>query len=259
MDTLHAVLPDGLTPLAALIVVGVSLLGSAITAAFSIGGGLLLITVMAAVVPASALVPVHGVVMVGSNAGRFAVLRAHVDWPTYGWFALGAGIGGLSGAGLLSALGTITLPGPALRLAIAGFVLFTQWGPRVALPLGRGSFTVAGVLSTFLTLFVGASGPFMTAILAKMPGYSRQTLIATSGACMTLQHAAKCLVFAALGFAYAPWLPFIGACIAFGFVGTLCGTALLGRLNEAVFRRALKWLLTALAVYLAVSAVYALR
>ena len=251
-------LPPGLSPLAAAVVIGTSLLGSAITAAFSIGGGLLLITVMAAVVPASALVPVHGVVMVGSNAGRFAVLRDHVDWPTYGWFALGAGIGGLAGGGLLSALGTITLPGPALRLVIAGFVLFTQWGPKVTLPLGRRSFTAAGVFSTFLTLFVGASGPFMTAILAKMPGYARQTLIATSGACMTLQHAAKCLVFVALGFAYAPWLPFIGACIAVGFVGTLCGTALLGRLNEGVFRGVLKWLLTGLAVYLAVSALLAL-
>ena len=252
-------LPPGLSPLAAAVVIGTSLLGSAITAAFSIGGGLLLITVMAAVVPASALVPVHGVVMVGSNAGRFAVLRDHVDWPTYGWFALGAGIGGLAGGGLLSALGTITLPGPALRFGIAGFVLFTQWGPKVTLPLGRRSFTAAGVFSTFLTLFVGASGPFMTAILAKMPGYARQTLIATSGACMTLQHAAKCLVFVALGFAYAPWLPFIGACIAVGFVGTLCGTALLGRLDEWVFRGVLKWLLTGLAVYLAVSAGLALR
>jgi uncharacterized membrane protein YfcA len=248
-----ALLPPGTGGLPALLIVATSFLGSATTAAFSIGGGLLLIAVMAAVLPAAVVVPVHGVIMVGSNAGRFAILRRAVDWPTVGWFAAGAAIGGAVGSQVV-----FGLPAPALRLAIAGFVLFTQWGPKVDLPLGRRSFVVAGTLSTFLTLFVGASGPFMTAVLSKMPGYDRVNLIATSGACMTLQHAAKVAIFAAAGFAYAPWAPFLALCLAAGFAGTFLGTRLLKRLDERVFRSALRWILTALAAYLLVAGVLAL-
>ena len=241
-------LPSALSPGAALVIVAVSFLGSAITAAFSIGGGLLLIAVMTTLMPAPAVVPVHGVVMVGSNAGRSAILRRGIDWPTVGWFSGGALVGGLVGSQVV-----FGLPATALRLLIAGFILFTQWGPKVSLPLGRPSFVAAGTLSTFLTLFVGASGPFMTAVLSKMPSYDRVTLIATSGACMTLQHALKVAIFAAGGFAYAAWLPFVAACLAFGLAGTVLGTRLLKRLDERLFRAALRWLLTALAGYLLVA------
>ena len=247
-------LPAGLdSPLAAGIILAVSFLGSATTAAFSIGGGLLLIAVMTTLMPAAVVVPVHGVVMVGSNAGRFAILHRAVDWPTVGWFSVGALIGGLVGSQIV-----MSLPAAALRLLIAGFILFTQWGPKVSLPLGKRSFVVAGTLSTFLTLFVGASGPFMTAVLAKVPRFDRVNLIATGGACMTLQHTAKVLIFAGLGFAYAPWVPFIALCIATGFAGTILGTRLLKRLDERVFRFALRWILTALAIYLGIAGLNAL-
>ena len=246
-------LPPALDALPAGAIIAVSFLGSATTAAFSVGGGLLLIAVMTALMPVATVVPVHGVVMVGSNAGRSAILRRAVDRRTVAWFAGGAVAGGLVGSQVV-----FGLPAPALRLAIAGFILFTQWGPKVSLPLGRTSFVAAGTLSTFLTLFVGASGPFMTAILSKMPGYDRVTLIATSGACMTIQHGLKVTIFALGGFAYAPWVPFMAACLAAGFAGTVLGTRLLKRLDERVFRAGLRWLLTALAAYLLLAALLSL-
>ena len=246
-------LPPALDALPAGVIVAASFLGSAVTAAFSIGGGLLLIAVMTTLMPPLAVVPVHGAVMVGSNAGRAGLLLPGVDWRTLGWFAIGAVMGGALGSQVV-----LTLPGAALRLLIAGFILFTQWGPKVSLPLGRKSFVLAGLLSTVLTLFVGASGPFMSALLAKVPSYDRVALIATSGACMTLQHALKVAIFAAAGFAYAPWLPFIGLCLGAGFAGTVLGTRALKRLDERAFRRWLRWLLTALAAYLLVAGVLAL-
>ena len=243
-------LPPALSPGAALVIVGVSFLGSAITAAFSIGGGLLLIAVMTTLMPVGAVVPVHGVVMVGSNAGRSAILRRRIDWTTVGWFSIGAVVGGLVGSQVV-----FGLPATALRLLIAGFILFTQWGPKVSLPLGRKSFVAAGFLSTVLTLFVGASGPFLSALLAKVSRYDRVALIATGGACMTLQHGLKVTVFALAGFAYADWLAFIAACLAAGFAGTVLGTRLLRRLDERRFRVWLRWLLTALASYLLIAGV----
>lgn len=227
----------------------VSLIGSAMTAAFSIGGGLLLIGVMSAVLPPAAVIPVHAVIMTGSNAGRSGLLLRHVRWDIIGWFAAGAAIGGLIGAQVVFAL-----PARVLRLAIAGFILFTQWGPQVRLPLGAPFYALAGSLSMFLTLFVGASGPFITAILSRMQQLSRMALIATAGACMTLQHGYKTAIFAFAGFEYGDWLVLMAAALVAGFAGTYLGTRFLKRIDEAFFRKALKIVLTALAAYLIVLA-----
>lgn len=71
---------------------------------------------------------------------------------------------------------------------------------------------------------------------------------------MTAQHALKGAAFAALGFAFLDWAPLMAAMIATGFLGTLAGSRLLGRLPEAFFRAAFRWLLTLLALDLALGA-----
>lgn len=234
----------------AILIIVASFIGSAMTAAFSIGGGLLLIAVISTLLPAPAVVPVHGAMMVGSNAGRTGLLLKHVDWSIWLWFAAGAAIGGLIGAQI-----AVGLPGWLLRVAIASFILFTQWGPKLKnFVMGPKGYALAGAISTVLTLFVGASGPFMTTVIAKAQHLQRQGLIATTGACMTLQHTVKVIIFALAGFAFAPWLPLIGAALISGFAGTVLGTRLLGNMPEALFRKILKWLLTIMALWLLVLA-----
>ena len=245
-----SLLPADLSWLTAALLMVTSFVGSAMTAAFSIGGGALLITVMSAVMPIQAVVPVHGLVMIGSNSGRAIILWRNIDWINWGWFAVGALIGALVGSQVVMAL-----PGDFLRIAIAAFILFTQWGPKISMPLGKKTLISAGGISTFLTLFVGASGPFMAAVLSKVPHYSRLMLIATAGACLSLQHAIKVLVFALAGFAFGPWIPLAAACIAVGFLGTVLGAKILVRIDETVFRRGLKWALTLLAIYLILATV----
>ena len=56
---------------------------------------------------------------------------------------------------------------------------------------------------------------------------------------MTLQHGLKVAIFAMLGFAYGPWLAFIGLMIAAGFLGTLVGRSVLVRLSDKGFKKAL--------------------
>lgn len=230
---------------AQILIILTSFLATAVTATFSIGGGLLLIAVMGAIAPATAVVPVHGAIMLGGNAGRAAVFRQHLDLKVFLAVLAGALIGALIGGQIVT-----TLPATALRLLIGGFILFSQWGPKLTIPYGRASFFFAGIFSTILNLFVGASGPFITALLAQVPHYSRLNLQATAAACMTVQHGLKVVVFAVAGFLFAPWLPLILMSIAAGFLGTLLGARLLSRFNEAQFRHALKWILTGLAIYM---------
>ncbi|MBT3334540.1 MAG: sulfite exporter TauE/SafE family protein, partial [Rhodospirillaceae bacterium] len=71
-------LPGGMSPLVAILLLGISAFTSLISAAFGLGGGLVLLAVMATVMPAAALVPVHGVVQIGSNFGRATVMVRHI-------------------------------------------------------------------------------------------------------------------------------------------------------------------------------------
>jgi uncharacterized membrane protein YfcA len=67
---------------------------------------------------------------------------------------------------------------------------------------------------------------------------------------MVAQHTVKIIVFGLLGFAYAPYAGLIVAMIATGFLGTLVGRKLLHGMGDERFQKALKIVLTLLALRL---------
>ena len=226
-----------------------SFLGSLITGAMGIGGGIALLAVMATLMPAPAVIPVHGVIQLGSNAGRAGLQWRHIDWLTFGWFFVG-GVLGISVGGNVA----VTLPESILRLGLALFILYTTWGPRMRLAGGGPKTVVAmGATASFLTMFFGATGPFVSAILTRR-GYSPRQLIGTHAICMTAQHALKTAVFGILGFVYADWLGLMTLMLLAGFAGTYAGALVLDRLPARTFAIGLKTLLTLLALNLAASA-----
>jgi len=228
------------------LLVGISFLAAARTAALSLGGGLLLIGVMSLVLPAAAIVPVHGVLLLGSNAGRAAVLRRFIDRKIVVSFTTGAIFGAILGGLIVT-----NLPTGMLRLFIAGFILFTQWGPKITLPTGQQALRMTGFFSVILSLFVGATGPFITSLLSAMPRFDRRQLIGTAAGCLTVQHGLKVGVFGLGGFQFAPWAGLIAIGLLSGFAGTLTGTKLLGKMPEALFRQILKAVLTIMALFIA--------
>lgn len=245
--------PPGLPVWATVLLLGASLLTSALSAAVGIGGGVLLLALMANAMPVAVLLPVHGLIQTGSNAGRAVLLARHAALGLLLPFAAGALAGVAAGALLVT-----DLPEELLRLGIGVFVV---WTAVAHLPsLGRGSRAVlaaGGFGSTLLTMFVGATGPFVLA-LYRQTGLARLSLVGTTAVAMTLQHGLKVLAFAALGFSFAAWLPFVVAMIAAGFAGTWLGTRILARLPERVFRRALAIVLAALGLQLIARAAWSL-
>ena len=103
-------IPDGLTLTDAVFLFAASFLGSLITAALGVGGGAFLITVMAGIVPPLALVPVHGVVQLGSNASRAYLSRQYLDRQRLFWFVTGAVIAVVGGVWLVGRLDTQLIP-----------------------------------------------------------------------------------------------------------------------------------------------------
>jgi len=157
--------------------------------------------------------------------------------------------GGLVGAVLGGALVT-DLPEEVLLLVIGVFVTGMAW-VRIP-PLGRGErgvIAAGGVASTVLTMFVGATGPFVMTLF-RNAGLSHRALVATNAAGMSVQHVLKMIVFGVLGFAFAQWVPLMVAMVAAGFVGTFAGARLLSRLPERGLSRALQIVLTAIGVQL---------
>ncbi|SLN37340.1 sulfite exporter TauE/SafE family protein [Roseisalinus antarcticus] len=224
-------LPDGIDGLVLLALAGCSALGSFITAAFGIGGGALLLAVMAIVMPSAALIPVHGAVQLGSNASRVALFWRHIHGAALPGFALGAVVGSVAG-GLIA----VDLPASVVQAGVGCFVIFSVLARPPAWL--RNMPVVAGVVSSFLTMFFGATGLFV-ASYARARGLDRAGFVGTQAALMTMQHGLKLLVFGLLGFAYADWAGVIALMIAAGGLGTLTGRMVLVRTDEALFARIL--------------------
>jgi len=237
-------LPDGLGLLPALLLIGASVLTSALAAAFGLGGGVAMLAALGLALPVQALIPVHGVVQLGSNVGRAVLQRrfakGRLIWP----FVAGAIIGAIIGANFV-----VLLPDAFLKIVLGIFILVMIWTKMPAMRIGaqRLLFALVGAATTFLTMFFGATGPFVAAFVG--PALSdRQQVIATHATMMSLQHLFKVIAFTALGFAFAEWLPFLVLMVAAGFLGTMLGTRGLRRMREDQFRLGFRVIVSLLAL-----------
>lgn len=238
------ILPAELSLTAALILLGVSFVGSLLTAAISMGGGMLMISVLSLFFPPAALLPLHGAIQFGSNSGRVLVQRAHVRWPIFFWMSLGAVLGSILGVKFAAAL-----PENLFQIILGLGVLFMTWFrlPKFHGQGARANF-LAGTILAFLGMIVGVVGPMLLTYLRHLP--SRQQIVGTQAAIVSVFSIARVVAFAAIGFAFWNYVPFISGMIAIGFLGTLVGSRLLNRLPEQVFRWVIKILITALALSL---------
>ena len=237
-----SLLPEGLSVIAFWAIMVASFAGSFITVAFGIGGGGLLLAILASLVPPAALIPIHGVVQTGSNAGRMLMLWREIFWPALPWFALGTVIGVSVGGAV-----AVELPPQFVQIGVGAFVIYTvmarapRWFSRWPL------FT--GIISSFLTMFFGATGLFV-ASFTKSHTLPRHAHVATHATLMTVQHGLKVVVFGLLGFAYGEWIWVIGMMIAVGLIGTYAGRLVLNRLTDARFGVVLNILLVLISLRL---------
>ncbi len=248
--SLLTVLFAGLSVPALLTLLLCSFLGSLLTAALGVGGGAFLITVMAGIVPPLVLIPLHGMVQLGSNGSRAWLARRHTQWPKVGWFLAGALL-----AVVLSVLALHWLSGRldpgVIPLFIGLFILWLSWGKVPPVGLGEhplGLFA-GGWLTTLATMLVGATGPLVSAWLGRSDG-DRWQYTANFSTSMSVQHLLKVVVFGFAGFAFSQWLPLLLLMVLAGYLGTRAGLKLMGRIPEALFRTLFRWVLTLLALRL---------
>lgn len=243
--------PPDLTLFEAIFLVAASFVTSGISATFGLGGGVSFLAVLASVVPAAAIIPIHGVVQLGANVSRAILRFSYTNWYIAVYFMAGSIVGAAIGGHLV-----VQLPEEILKGVLGVFILYATWGPmRFRLEhIGRVVLVITGIVSTFLTMFIGATGPFVISVIGPAMKNKHQ-YIATHAVCMVLQHGMKVVVFGLLGFAYHDWLVLILATVAASFAGTALGLRLLSRVPEETFRKILRIVLSLLALNLLAGAI----
>jgi len=248
---LATLLPDQISPLLALALIICSAITSMITAALGAGGGVMLLAIMALSMPTAAIIPVHGMVQLGSNANRALMTWRHINLRVIAWFLPGVIIGAWLASRLL-----VNLPLASIQLSIALFIVLLCWGPAIPkVATGRIGTLLASALTSFLSLFVGATGPLVAAFIKQQQSSQRLQTVATFAAAMTLQHAPKALAFGATGFVFHDWLGLIAGLVVAGALGTWLGLHILTRLSDRHFSRLFNLVLTLLAIRLAWEAI----
>ena len=226
-----------------LLLVFFALMTSTLTAITGIGGGMLLIAIMPGLLPAAAIVPVHGAVQLFANSSRALFGWRHLHWQFVLAFIAGGIVGGLLAAAMRREINLEYTP-----LLIAAYILYTVWGPKLNLRIPpRGEFVTVGMVQTALSMIIGATGPMGSAALLRQ-GLRRDALVVSGALMTTFSHLIKIVLFAALGFAFANYWQIIAGMSVAVIAGAFIGTHLRYRIPEARFRVMLKWLLTLLAL-----------
>ena len=216
---------------------------SMLAAVGGIGGGVVLIAIMPGFLPPAAIIPVHGIVQISSNFSRVLFGVRHIEWPLLWQYLAGALVGVFVGSQFLD-----DMQWEAMPLILGIFILITTWMPR---PSGKASwpfkFAILGTVQTALSLFVGISGPMNMPFLLR-ENLGRDRTVITHSAQMTCTHLLKVLAFGLVGFAFGPyWLLIIGMVFS-ATLGSYLGTLIRGRVPELFFRKALRILITLLAL-----------
>lgn len=218
-----------------LILATASFATSLITAAVGIGGGLGLLSVMPSFVPLSAVVPLHGVTQLFSNASRFLIDRKSAEMRQLPAYFAGACLGAALGYMLIG-----RVPDLYLSAVLGTFILACTWTDLVA-RLGRivTNFFSLAFIQTFLSLFVASVGLISQPVLIKQ-GLPKNKVIVTHAMQMSVLHALKVCAFVAAGFPFIHYWPAMLALVAGSAAGSYCGGFFRNRIPELAGAIALK-------------------
>ena len=180
-------LPDTISLWGAVFLIILNLFCSFISTALSLGGGMLMLVSLSFILPPLALVPIHGIIQLGSNFARIFVSLKDLEIKVILPFILGNLIGTTFGANI------VEIMSPAVgQIGVGLFILYSLFGtfPK----LGKKYIFLGGIISSTMSILFGASGPIV-ATLIKNLNFSPIKHVATHGSMMTFQHLFKSIAF----------------------------------------------------------------
>jgi uncharacterized membrane protein YfcA len=211
----------------------------------AMGGGLMLLAILAIFFPPAILVPIHTLVQLGVGTSRVLLMWRYIMRETLLPFTIGAALGALAGAQIF-----VTLSSPLLQGILGTFIVTVTWLPQLGrFGPARGRFALLGGAATFLGIFVSATGTLVSPFVAATSP-DRRNHSSTLAALMTIVHIMKIIAFGTLGVGLGAYLPLVASMIATAALGSWAGRAVLNRMEESWYRIAFKIVMTVLALRL---------
>ncbi|HET6416004.1 MAG TPA: sulfite exporter TauE/SafE family protein [Polyangiales bacterium] len=218
-----------------------------ISGILGMAGGVTLLGVMTALLPAPLVVPLHGIVQLASNWTRTWAFRRHVRWSIFFAFMAPAVLGVAVAASIWADL-KLTWFRAWVGVFILLFLLWRRYKPKLRnLPIG--AYAVLGLAAGLLAIFVGATGPFLAPFFLR-DDFENEEVIATKAVCQTWLHLLKIPAFLALSFDYMPYAPLLLGLVVAVIGGTYFGKHLLSRISKERFVFWFQLVLALLALYL---------
>jgi uncharacterized membrane protein YfcA len=225
------------------LVVG-SFVAAAFNAAFSIGGAMIILAITTTVLPISAIVPMHSVLLIGSTFGRVALFWQHIQWKIVAPFLIGSLFGTTLGARTY-----VELPDDVIAIAIGVVMLVAIWLPDVSWrPKLKHPWVIVGFFHSLLSAMFAYGALFHSIILHT--GLARRQIVATMAGCFVGMSIFKISSYAYFGFDFRPYFLIIVASIFSSLIGSWVGKRMSERLPEVSFRLIYRILITVTALRL---------
>jgi uncharacterized membrane protein YfcA len=216
-----------------------------LSVAMAVGGGLMLLAILAMFFPPAILVPIHTLVQLGVGASRVFLMWRYILRTTIIPFTIGAALGAAAGAQIF-----VTLPAALLYGFLSVFIVTVTWWPNLGrFGPERGRFALLGFSATFLGIFVSATGTLVSPFVAAASP-DRRNHSATLAVLMSIVHIMKIVAFGALGVGIGAYLPLVAAMITTAALGSWAGRAALNWMTESWYRVAFKVMMTVLSLRL---------
>jgi len=226
-----------------LVLIIAAFITSSISAILGMGGGIILLGIMAIIIPDGYMViALHGIIQLISNTTRTYVFKPHIKQKIVREFFVGA----LIGAGMSAFIILVVIKFYEVSLAseikvdflkpiIGIFIVWYLFLKKSKKEKESKSFVKVGNISGFASIFIGATGPLIAPFFLNH-NLMKEEIIANKAACQMITHLTKIPLFIFFFNVdyfseYKLLLPLIMAV----FIGTIFGKKILGRIPEKIF------------------------
>ena len=241
-----------------IILISAAFVTSSISAIIGMGGGIILLGIMAIIMPDGYLViALHGIIQLVSNTTRTYVFRKHIKKGLVKEFSIGAFFGLMGASFIIICLINIFDVSSAneiqtdfLKPLIGIFIIWYLFLKNNKTNTDNKTFYFVGGISGISTVFIGATGPLIAPFFLNK-GFNKENIIVNKAACQMVSHLGKIPLFVFFFnvnyFAeYDVLLPLIIAV----FIGTNFGKKILGFIPDQIFKKIFKFALTLIAIRL---------
>ena len=231
---------------------------SSISAVLGMGGGIILLGIMAIIIPEGyKVIALHGMVQLFSNTTRTYVFRKYVKTQLIKQFFNGALIGISFSVGIIITLiyyfdvqSANEIKVEVLKPFIGLFIVWNLFlkGPKKAKIVK--SFVPVGLVAGLSSIFVGAVGPLIAPFFL-VKSFNKEHIIANKAAAQMITHLSKIPLFIYFfNMDYTAELKILIPLILAVYVGTSFGKKILYFIPELLFKKLFKITLFIIAIRL---------